>query len=145
MRHSRSKHGSRIVPCDKRSFGRHVRRLLKMFTNPVTKERVSALTWTTTRTSPGTLLLVGTPGGPPLTIKALQEAISKLEAAMRTDSDNPAYITVMNIFGSYHVDLMEFDKTADSYQVTVSKQFHDKSEAKNHSESWAAELGVEVR
>lgn len=64
---------------------------------------------------------------------------------MKTDSENPAYITVMNIFGSYHVDLMEFDKTADSYQVTVSKQFHDRSEAKNHAGSWAAELGVEVR
>lgn len=61
------------------------------------------------------------------------------------DDDNPTFVTVTHILGSYHVDLMEWDKRADSYQVTQSIQKHDKAEANQYAREWAARDGLEVR
>lgn len=61
------------------------------------------------------------------------------------NEENPRFITIVAIFGSYHVDLMEWDTRADSYMVAMSKQFHDQAAARAHAESWAAQEGVEVR
>src|SRR3954470_3533465 len=70
----------------------------------------------------------------------------------RHDPDNPPYVTVTRLNGSYHINKMAWDKTADAYQVVDSKggshsimDPQTELEAQEWARKWAAEEGLEVR
>ena len=59
--------------------------------------------------------------------------------------DNTPYITTVEIFDVWHVNLVEWDTRSDGYQVTISKQMSSKGAAWIEAQEWAKREGLEVR
>lgn len=58
--------------------------------------------------------------------------------------ENPPYITIVVLYGIPHVNLMEWDKRADTYLVVISKQC-DPTNAQSLAEEWAEKEGYDIR
>lgn len=63
----------------------------------------------------------------------------------KLNTENPPYITVVAMFGVYHVNRMEWDERADGYIVYVSKQVLNAGDANYEAQQWADREGLEVR
>lgn len=65
----------------------------------------------------------------------------------RINQENPPYITIVYLYGIYHINKMEWDERADGYMVVISKQTscNTMDEAKSFASEWADKEGLEVR
>lgn len=67
---------------------------------------------------------------------------------MSPNEENPSYVMVSTLYGVHHLNLMEWDKTVDGYQVRTSMQLMKGLklvEINEAARKWAGELGVEFR
>lgn len=61
------------------------------------------------------------------------------------DEDNPAYITVTELYGQWHISKMEWDARAEGYIVAHSKAMRDKAAAEQFRDEWARAEDIEAR
>ena len=65
---------------------------------------------------------------------------------MAQNDDNPPYLTIDNLHGVWHINLMEYSIRDDSYYVAISKQVHGGSRVVEEvAKEWAERDGLEIR
>lgn len=63
----------------------------------------------------------------------------------KPNPDNPSFLTISELYGQWHVNLMEYNSRADDYQIARSAQLASKHNAEVYAREWAKRDGLEIR